>query len=177
MKNFSTFYPSPYQIKDPWVRQRYKVFLFLIKQFDFEDTFESLFQIEHSDKAAINFFGNKSICKEGYFNCLCGWARYSALTKKLRALEIINHFILWILNHDKIYAATKPYKNSDYYSLVMYGSFKYKGIIMNDIVTDEVVNEIFKIVKEFKKPKKENILIKEATLQDIIEKMQYSYTM
>lgn len=81
------------------------------------------------------------------------------------------------MSQDSVNAVNNPYKNSNYYYLVQYGSFKFRNTINNDIITSEIVNTIFKIAKEFKKAKKENILVKEIILQDIIKKMHYTCDM
>lgn len=171
MKDFSPFYPSPYQIKNSWVRQRYKIFLFLIRRFHFEDSFESIFN-KRQITNPLKFFSDKVNCEEGYFNRLCGWINYPNLRDVLKTLEIINHYILWLLEQNE-YQKPKFFDYSCYQLILLYGEHNFSDDFHNEHITPSLVKMIFDVAEEFKKPKNENILIKENVLPVILKKMNY----
>lgn len=173
MKYFDSFYPSPYKIEDLNTRGRYKVFLFLLKRYDFQKYFKEMFLKRFGeDKNPLDFFNDSEIAFSGYFNRLCSW-RKSCYGGFLQDLELLNQFILFTLklsslghlNDEKWFQEISHLNNFTPYGLTPYHQDGH--INKNKLFC------VFDIMKNIKKSKKENLIMKIDDLHELIKKIGY----
>lgn len=94
MKKFNIFFPSPYKIGNPYIRYKYKVFLKLIKLYNFENEFIACYNSVRKYESPILFFNNYENASRGYFNKLTAWISLPySYRQTLRKLETINTFL------------------------------------------------------------------------------------
>lgn len=169
------FFPSPYKIKNPEIRYKYKVFLYILDTLSLKQKFIFWYKaykpFTSRPEGVLCYFNDEIRSKEGYINKLGGWRAFTNETETLRKVEIIQTFmrmlIDWKFNQISLF---RNNKGADL-SPDMYTRVNNFAKFRTDTINEREIADFINSFSDFKKIKD---LLSTKNLNKIVEGLGYN---